>query len=111
MSFRIDRTAPRLPEFMERLASWNVKAILDGSIEICSTIENNDSDIWHLTKAGQFVRQTGIDADRFYVWPIGEAFEYLDGMVEERQWARVTTLLQEAGIELPNSAVTSGPRT
>jgi hypothetical protein len=104
MSFRIDTAAPKLPENIERLDGIVVQKIMDGAMEICASIQDNDSDIWHLTRAGQFVRTTGEDADRFFVWPIGEAFDYLDGMVADDKWTEVKSLLEAAGIALPPRA-------
>lgn len=101
MDFRIDTAAPRLPDDIERLTAVDVEGILAGAHEICSTEADNDTDTWFLTRAGQFVRRTGEGADRFYVWPIDEAFDFLGDLVEAEAWSRVTALLEEASITLP----------
>lgn len=106
MDFRIDATAPKLPDNIERLAASDVEGILTGAHEICSSVADNDTDAWFLTRAGQFVRRTGEDADRFYVWPIDEAFDFLGDLVEENVWAKVKSLLEEAGIVLPRARTT-----
>lgn len=81
--FQIDRTKPTLPETGERSDRFGVAPILDGAAEICSSRGDEDSEIWHLTSAGQFVRQTGVDEDRFYVVPAPEALEFLQDFADD----------------------------
>lgn len=99
--FRIDATAPTLPEDIERRNAADVEGILAGAHEICSLNADNDTDAWFLTRGGQFVRRTGEAADRFYIWPINEAFDFLDGIVADDAWDKVKSLLHDAGIALP----------
>lgn len=103
MGFRIDESAPRLPDDLERLTRADVEQILTGSFPICESIQDNDMERWHLTRAGQLVRQTGVAGDRYYVWPMDEGFDFLDGFAADEVMAKVRSLLSEAGIAHPES--------
>lgn len=81
-AFVIDPTAPRLKADYERSSFADVAPILDGLQEIWSTDQDNDAERWSLTAAGQVLRQTGLELDRYYVVPRKEAIDYLTDLLE-----------------------------
>lgn len=87
MDFTIDRSAPTLPETCDRLNAVEIESILPGAIQICRTEQDNDTEAWYFTQAGQFVRVTGSDQDRFYVVPADDARDALEGMLAEDRFA------------------------
>lgn len=63
-----DPSAPTESRTDQRLDSSAVAGVMAGAKLICSTEQDNDSEFFYLTRAGQVVRVTGLDQDRFYVY-------------------------------------------
>ncbi|MGY3581849.1 hypothetical protein ACVIGB_000080 [Bradyrhizobium sp. USDA 4341] len=99
--FRLDLAAPKLAEDIERLNRVDVEGILKGAFPVCESIQDNDMERWHLTRAGQLVRQTGLAGDRYYVWPLDEGLDFLDGFADEEVMVKVKSHLTDGGIEIP----------
>ena len=78
--FTIDRSAPTVEVEEIRLLTEDEQALLlPTSTMICESLEDNDSERWRLTQAGQFIRRTGVDGERVYVTDAVFAHEYLEG--------------------------------
>lgn len=104
MGLRVDLGAPKLPDdASQRLTQGQISGILAGAHLIHEHISDNDMERWLLTKAGQFVRQTGVDGSRYYVWPHNEAFDFLDGLATDDEMEKVRSALSDAGIDLPHN--------
>lgn len=101
MPFRLDPAAPKLAENIKRLNRVDVEGILKGSFPVCESIQDNDMERWHLTRAGQLIRQTGVAGDRYYVWPLDEGLDVLEGLAAEEAMLKVKSHLTDGGIELP----------
>jgi len=81
--FLIDADAPTLEADYQLLALQDVLEILPGHQEFMLIATDNDAERWSLTAAGQFLRQTGTDLDRYYVVPADEAFYMLEGTLPD----------------------------
>lgn len=103
MKFEIDPKAPVLAEDIELMNGMDVADIMVGASLICETIQDNDIDRWSLTRAGQFVRETGEDGGRFYVWPKDEAIDYLDGMVVDEVMDAVKAAVADRQVSAPGT--------
>ena len=104
MPFRIDPNAAKMPDDYERLTREQVAPLLKGSQFICESIQDNDMERWALSQGGQFVRQTGLEGTRFYVVPPAEAYDTLNGWVEERVMDDLRAALDKHGIEYQKGA-------
>ena len=89
MPFTVDAAAPRMSEDYELLSRVEVASILEGAQLICESVEDDDVERWLLTRGGQFVRNTGEDANRFYVVPPEEAWDYLNDWCDDDVLAEV----------------------
>lgn len=101
MGFRVDLSAPTMPDDTQRLTRPQVEGILAGAHLIHEHFSDNDMERWLLTRAGQFIRQTGVDGGRYHVWPHEEAFDCLAGIATDDEMNKVRDVLSEAGIEIP----------
>lgn len=92
--FDIDAKAPRVEVDEIRLLDRAERdTLLEGAAEICESIQDNDSEIWKLTRGGQFLRFTGVEGERAYVTDAAFARSFLDGFCEDS----VMATLDEAG--------------
>lgn len=104
---KFDSSAPRYDATTERSSFEDVAHVMKGATEICETIQDNDSERWSVTKAGQLVRQTGEDLDRYYVFERDDqdAIDMLVGMADDEALAKVWTpeeiaeMMKAAGLE------------
>lgn len=86
-----DPKAPRLDKLAVRLDASELRSILPGSQEVCSSIQDNDSEIWRVTLAGQLIRTTGKDQDRHYVFDRDDvdAIHMLASLADDEALAKV----------------------
>lgn len=86
-----DSKAPRLDTVAVRLDASDLRSILPGAQEVCSSIQDNDSEIWRVTLAGQLIRTTGEDQDRHYVFDRDDvdAIDMLTSLADDEALAKV----------------------
>lgn len=99
--FLIDENLPKLPADYERLSHQDVLAILPGLQEIAWLDQDNDAERWSLTAAGQFLRQTTKELDRYYVVPVDEAKEALSDLVEPSTMEQLEAAGAFKALEVP----------
>lgn len=79
----IDPNAPKLPEDYQKLKRRNIRGVLMGATEIWSTEQDNDSEFWYFTPAGQYVRICGIEQEDCYVYDREEAYLTIGDILED----------------------------
>lgn len=103
MPFRIDPHAERMPEDNSCKRREEILPIQKGAQFIYENLQDSGMERWSLTRAGQFLRQTGIDGSRYYVVPPVEACDFLSGFVREDIMDDLRAALSLHGIEYEKS--------
>lgn len=65
------------------LSGYEIGDALQGAITIYDHESDNDTETMYLTLAGQYVRRTGEDADRFFVLEREDARDLAQGYVDD----------------------------
>lgn len=76
--------APTLPATQERLGRLDVAPILEGATEVFDLESDNDRERWFFTRASQFVRISGLDQERCFVYDADTAFEILSDQIDDQ---------------------------
>lgn len=84
----LDPKALRLPVTGKRLDLIEITPLLDGAVQVCASVQDNDAETWLFTRGGQFIRITGIDQDRYYLYGQGRAFEMIGDQLDDSTKAR-----------------------
>ena len=84
--FKVNRAAPRIDigdEDVRLLEGRDRENLLGGAAEICESVQDNDAERWFLSEGGQFLRVTGLDAERCYVTSPAYALDMLAGFCDD----------------------------
>lgn len=94
-TYQCDETAPRsdgLPDKFGRIWEDTAKSLLADARLLAASVDDNDQEIWFITKAGEFVRATGDGSATFYVVGREDAIVHLEDFAEDESIARLREL-------------------